>query len=96
MKLAISAAIGDCKSGHGMLSPFGVRISRLFSHRVRGGVPSSRWVYYMVSGLCTSRQEKVFSHKRSFLSLERIREVDVYSSQIAHEPSLSSQASRLT
>ena len=39
---------------------------------------------------------EVFSHKRSFLSLERIREVDVYSSQIAHETSLSSQASRHT
>ena len=42
LKLAISAAIGDGKSGHGMLSPFGVWISRLFSHRVRGGGPSSR------------------------------------------------------
>ncbi len=41
LKLAISAAIGDGKSGHGMLSPFGIEISRLFSHRVRGGVLSS-------------------------------------------------------
>ena len=61
LKLAIIAAISDGKSGHGMVAPFGVWTSRLLLHVVRVEASSTRRIYYTISVICTSRQEKFLS-----------------------------------